>query len=57
MPNYDYVCPVCKQTLSVVRSIHDEDPGYECANCKMPMNQFLGGVSLSFKGNGWAHKE
>ena len=57
MPNYEYVCPVCQAKKFIIRSIHEDDPGYECDNCKVPLHQELGGVSLSFKGNGWAHKE
>lgn len=57
MPAYEYQCPTCAQTMNVVRSIHEDDPGYECNNCKVPMNQVIGAVGLSFKGNGWAHKE
>lgn len=57
MPTYEYKCPLCQGTQAIVRSIHDDDPGYQCSNCKVPMHQVLGGVSLSFKGGGWAHKE
>jgi len=57
MPNYQYKCPLCQGSIEVTRSIHDDDPGYECANCKVSLNQVLTGISLSFKGAGWAHKE
>lgn len=57
MPTYEYVCPLCRKTKSVVRSIHDDDPGYECDNCKVAMNQQRGSIGLSFKGGGWAHKD
>jgi putative FmdB family regulatory protein len=57
MPNYEYVCPTCQKTLHVMRSIHEDDPGYECDNCKVTMTQVLGGVSITFKGGGWAHKD
>jgi putative FmdB family regulatory protein len=57
MPTYEYKCPLCQDSKVVTRSIHDNDPGYQCANCKVTMHQVLGGVSLSFKGGGWAHKE
>jgi putative FmdB family regulatory protein len=57
MPSYDYKCQTCEQTINVVRSIHDDDPGYFCGKCNKPMIQVLGGVALSFKGGGWAHKE
>ena len=53
MPNYEYKCPLCQASKTVSRSIHDDDPGYECDNCKVKMNQVRGGLSVSFKGSGW----
>jgi putative FmdB family regulatory protein len=53
MPTYDYVCPTCRGTKTVVRSIHDADLGQECPNCKVKMNQVIGNIGLSFKGGGW----
>ena len=57
MPNYEYRCDACEQTLHVVRSIHEDDPGYSCVKCSKAMAQVLGGVSITFKGGGWAHKD
>ena len=57
MPNYEYRCDACDQTLHVVRSIHEDDPGYSCVKCSKAMAQVLGGVSITFKGGGWAHKD
>jgi putative FmdB family regulatory protein len=57
MPTYQYKCTQCDSEKTVIRSIHENDPGYICEACKAPMRQVLGGVSLSFKGGGWAHKE
>jgi putative FmdB family regulatory protein len=57
MPSYEYKCQTCEQTMNVVRSIYSNDPGYFCGNCNKPMIQVLGGVAVSFKGGGWAHKE
>jgi putative FmdB family regulatory protein len=56
MPTYEYKCGICQQTLNVVRSIHDADPGYECVNCKAPMYQMVSGVGVKFNGNGWGHQ-
>jgi putative FmdB family regulatory protein len=56
MPTYEYKCGICQQTLNVVRSIHDADPGYECVNCKAPMYQTVSGVGVKFNGNGWGHQ-
>jgi Zn finger protein HypA/HybF involved in hydrogenase expression len=54
MPRYEYRCPTCEKVLSVSRSIHDDDPGYICDNCQIPMIQIIGVTQLNFKGTGWA---
>jgi putative FmdB family regulatory protein len=53
MPTYEYKCPLCQGSRSVTRSIHADDPGYECENCKVPMVHVIGNISVSFKGGGW----
>lgn len=53
MPTYDYACPLCRATKTIVRSIHENDPGQECENCHVKMNQVIGNIGLSFKGGGW----
>ena len=57
MPTYEYKCPLCQKTEIIMRSIHEDDPGYQCGNCQVKMHQVIGGVSLKFNGGGWAHKE
>lgn len=57
MPTYEYTCKECGALKTIIRSIHDDDPGYTCETCKAPMRQVLGGVALKFNGGGWAHKE
>ena len=56
MPRYEYKCTKCEHTITVSRSIHDDDPGYTCEKCQSPMDQVIGTLSLSFKGTGWAGK-
>lgn len=54
MPTYQYECPLCQAKKDVTRSIHADDPGYECDNCKVPMRHIIGGgIGVSFKGTGW----
>lgn len=55
MPNYEYKCATCEQTITVNRSIHDDDPGYFCGKCNAKMSQVLAGVGVTFKGGGWGH--
>jgi len=57
MATYEYYCPICRAKETVIRGINEPDPGYECKNCKVKLNQVFGSVAVSFKGNGWAHKE
>jgi putative FmdB family regulatory protein len=56
MPRYEYKCPKCEETMIVSRSIHDDEPEYKCEKCEEVMVQVIGGVTLSFKGTGWAGK-
>lgn len=56
MPNYQYQCPTCQQVITVMKSIHSDEPE-QCSNCKVPMVKKLFAPPVSFKGGGWAHKE
>lgn len=57
MATYEYKCPVCQAKMTISRSIHEDDPGYECQNCKVKMIHVIGNLALKFNGGGWAHKE
>ena len=53
MPLYEYRC-VNGHIMQEVRSIHDDEPALiTCTECNQPMHQVLGGVAISFKGNGF----
>lgn len=57
MPTYEYKCPGCEQTMSVVRGITEEDPGYKCLACGKDMQKvfFLSGIN--FNGSGFYSKD
>jgi putative FmdB family regulatory protein len=53
MPLYEYRCGN-GHIMQEVRSIHDDEPAQViCTECASPMHQVLGGVAISFKGNGF----
>lgn len=53
MPLYEYVCEN-EHKLSVVRSIHDDEPAeIKCAECGGGMRQVIGGIGVTFKGAGF----
>ena len=52
MPTYDYHCPVCKTTESVVRSVTDDELIPKC-NCGELMLRVFGVAAVSFKGSGF----
>jgi putative FmdB family regulatory protein len=56
MPTYSYHCPLCQDTVTVVKSIHSSETE-ECTNCKVPLVKNYFAPPVSFKGGGWAHKE
>ena len=52
MPTYDYHCPVCKTTESVVRSVTDDELIPKC-NCGELMLRVFGVTGVTFKGSGF----
>lgn len=52
MPNYDYVCPTCKDKKLVSHSIHVSHTEL-CANCKVEMIKGFSAPLVTFKGGGW----
>ena len=55
MPVYEYKCGEddSHATLSVTRSISEEDPGYSCEECEAKMTRFFTPFGIQFKGNGF----
>lgn len=55
MANYEYKCPQCETKISVNRGITEEDPGYECETCKVPLNKVYSNSNfgITFNGSGF----
>jgi len=55
MPVYEYKCSKddSHATLSVTRSISENDPGYKCEECDSAMTRFFTPFGIQFKGNGF----
>jgi len=55
MPVYEYKCSHddAHATMSVHRSITDEDPGYTCIECESDMIRHFTSFGIQFKGNGF----
>ena len=55
MPVYEYKCSYddAHSTMSVHRSIVDNDPGYSCVECESQMTRKFTPFGIQFKGNGF----
>ena len=55
MPVYEYKCSEdeAHPTMSVQRSITEEDPGYTCVECESNMIRSYSSFSIQFKGSGF----
>lgn len=55
MPVYEYKCieDDSHATLSITRSIVDNDPGYFCEECNSQMIRTFTPFGIQFKGNGF----
>jgi putative FmdB family regulatory protein len=50
---YEYNCPECKEDFVKVRSITENDPGYMCDTCNVPLNRVYSNVGALFNGSGF----
>lgn len=57
MPTYNYKCNTCTNTLSVVRTMSEEDPGYTCDACKTEMIRVFTLSGITFNGSGFYSKD
>lgn len=55
MPVYEYKCleDEAHPTMSVQRSIMDEDPGYTCVECESSMTRHFTPFGIKFNGSGF----
>jgi len=57
MPSYSYECSQCKTVLTVSRSMTEQDPGYDCKDCNIPMKRQYSVGAITFKGSGFYSKD
>ena len=54
MPAYEYKCTgTCEGTVIRVRSIKEDDPGYDCETCNLPLERVYSNVGAVFNGSGF----
>jgi putative FmdB family regulatory protein len=54
MPAYEYECTgSCEGTVVKVRSITENDPGYECETCTLPLVRVYSNFGVILNGSGF----
>jgi putative FmdB family regulatory protein len=54
MPIYEYKCTgSCKGIIVKQRSIKEDDPGYTCKNCNLPLERIYSTVGAIFNSTGF----
>jgi putative FmdB family regulatory protein len=54
MPVYDYKCQDCESTITIIRSINDDEQVPICAHCAREMTRaYESAPAITFKGTGW----
>lgn len=53
MPNYEYECTECKSEYNKYRSMKDDDPGYLCDTCNIPLIRVYSSIGVTFNGPGF----
>ncbi len=54
MPAYDYKCPDCNATTTVVRGISEKEAKPICITCAREMGRVYDSApAITFKGTGW----
>jgi putative FmdB family regulatory protein len=57
MPVYEYECSNCKVKDTFIRSINDEDPGYQCKTCNLDLTRVYSLGAVTFNGSGFYSKD
>ena len=53
MPRYEYTCPGDGEVIIIERSIHDDDPGYDCPICGTDLERVYEAPPVRFEGVGF----
>ena len=53
MPFYRYVCPSCKDEVTLMRKVAERDLAVACKPCAEDRNRTVAAPSFALKGGGW----
>jgi putative FmdB family regulatory protein len=54
MALYEYKCSgTCSEIVLKQRSIKEEDPGYDCATCNLPLERVYSNFGVILNGSGF----
>ena len=53
MAIYEYECAGCKNKEIIHRGITENDPGYSCKTCNLPLTRVYSPIGVAFNGNGF----
>jgi putative FmdB family regulatory protein len=53
MPVYDYRCNQCNKDYPKTRGIREDDPGYECDKCTLPLVRVYSNFGIVLNGSGF----
>lgn len=53
MPAYDYICLECNLEYTKVRGMSEDDPGYACDTCNVPLTRVYSSIGVTFNGSGF----
>ena len=53
MPAYEYKCESCSTDYTKVRGIKENDPGYDCETCNLPLVRVYSNIGAVFNGSGF----
>ena len=53
MPTYDYKCPKCQMTMTVIRTLKEEERKPICVNDAIELVRDYGSPEVQFKGSGF----
>lgn len=57
MPNYQFTCVECEDTVDVFFPITEKHQEVVCETCGNKRIKQISFNAVAFKGGGWAHKE
>jgi putative FmdB family regulatory protein len=53
MPTYEYKCPKCAMTMTVIRSLKEKERKPICVNDAQELTRVFDAPPIQFRGKGW----